>query len=247
MIKTFIIEDERKARENLTTLIALHFPQLEITGYAPSVEKSLKLLPELKPDLVFLDIRLADGTGFDVLKQTKSAGFKVIFTTAYEEFALKALKFSALDYLLKPIDPLDLIQAVKKAEVVFSEKEHQAQIDTFLENLYLDFPARKLVLKTAETIYIVKLADIMYCQADKNYTLFFLKNKKRIVVSKTLKEYDELLPKNKFTRIHQSYLINIDILSRVRKNENLVILEDGTQLPVSFRKKELLIHLLNKL
>lgn len=247
MISAVIIEDEPKASASLELLLKMYCPSVAVVGFATSVDFGVKTIREQKPDLIFLDIKLQDGSGFDILKQFNDFPFRIIFTTAFEEFAVKAFKLSALDYLLKPIDPEELQTAVHKAEHFLSLENSTFQVKSFLENFNSGEQTKTLVLKTTDNIYLVKTGDILYCESDKNYTRFFLKDNQKILVSRTLKEFEQILEEYNFLRIHQSFLINLVFLKQYNKKENLVFLSDNTKLPVSVRKRETLFSVFEKL
>lgn len=246
MIRTIIIEDEPKARTSLMMLLDMHCPSVFVVGFAQSVKEGVDIIEKLNPDLIFLDIHLKDGSGLDILKEFNNLNFKIIFTTAFEEYAVKAFKLSALDYLLKPIDTEELVHAVEKAEQVINHDNFPVQIKSFFDNFDSGEKTKTVALKTADHIYVVKTENILFCEADKNYTRFYLNNNQKILVSKTLKEYEEILEPLKFLRIHQSFLINLHYLVQLNKRENLVFLANGTKLPVSTRKKDVLLEMLNR-
>lgn len=247
MIRAIIIEDEPKAKASLEMLLKNFCPSVVVVGFAVAVETAIIIIRELKPDLVFLDIKLKNGSGFDILRPFYDYPFKIIFTTAFEEFAIKAFKLSAIDYLLKPIDPEDLQTAVEKASRALNRENVTFQLKSFLENYETAEKSKTVVLKTADTIFLVKTDNILFCESDKNYTRFYLTNNQKILVSKTLKEYEEILEPFNFLRIHQTFLVNLGFLAQVNKRENLVILTNGAKLPVSTRKKETLFALFEKL
>ncbi len=245
MLRAIIIEDEEQNRERLNNLLNQHCPDVEVIGDATSVKDGFKLIEQLKPDLLFLDIQLTDGTGFDLLKLFENITFKVIFVTAFEEYALKAFRFSALDYLLKPVDPEELALAVKKAEQQI-ESEVKLQINN-ASNTLSGKELDKIVLKDIESIYLVDLSDITYCEADGNYTGFHFITEKPILVSKPLKEYESFLKDSRFLRVHRSYLINLRHFKRYEKSEGgKVILSDDAEIPVASGKKEELFDFIER-
>ncbi len=200
------------------------------------------------PDLVLLDVKMQDGSGFDLLKKFPEPEFIPIFITAYNHYAIKAFKYSALDYLVKPVDPDELVQAVNKAEKYTEKKDIYTKIEALNVNIADKFSEpKKIVLKTEQSIFLIDVSDIVNCESDGNYTTFYLKKDKKIVVSKIIKEFEELLKYNNFFRIHQSHLINLNHLSCYDKQTGYVIMADNKMLPVSLRKKNSLIDLLNKL
>jgi two-component system LytT family response regulator len=196
---------------------------------------------------VLLDIKMDDGTGFDLLKQIEPVDFKVIFVTAYDQYAIHAIKFSALDYLLKPVDPDDLIQAVEKAEKLLVQELNQ-QLGVLADNMQTqDRLKKKIILKTFDNIHLVKVSDIVYCESDDNYTRFHLENKS-ILVSTTLKEYEEMLGEYGFFRAHRSYLVNLGHIETFEKADGgAIILTNDKKVPVSSRKKEQLLDLLERI
>ncbi len=236
MISVVVIDDEQKARETIINILALSNTNLNVVGEADDVNSAYDLINKKHPDLVLLDINLPDGTGFDLIKMFSRINFKVIFITAHEEYAIKAFKFSALDYILKPITAGDLLQAVENANESINKEENEIKINTFLSNLEM---IKKIVLKTSESIHIVQVKNIIRCEADVNYTTFYLDNDEKLLVSKTLKEYDELLDSSGFFRTHQSHLVNQDHILRYDKTEGgHLVMDDESIVPVSSRKKE---------
>ncbi len=243
MIKTAIIDDEQSCREILETLIGEHFPELQITGMADSIATGKQCIDQHRPDLVFLDINLKDGTGFDLLQNFDTVDFKIIFVTAYDEFAVKAIRYNAIDYILKPINIKEFKTGVQKAISDLSTRETAAP-----ENHRVTPKEKKIVLKTADSIYLVKLHTIFRCTSESSYTTFFLKNNDKIVVSKTMREFEEVLENNGFMRIHQSHIINLNYVERFDKRDGgSVILSDKTRIPVSHRRKQKLLKYFEEL
>ncbi len=245
--KAIIIDDELRARTTLSQMLNMYCPTIEITGQADSVLSGLTLIKQINPDIVFLDIKMPDGTGFDLLNRLEKINFALIFLTAFDEYAVKAFKFSAVDYLLKPIDPDELSAAVDRAIDTLKNKTNQ--LAPLIENLKtIRRESKKIVLKTAESIYLVSIADIIRCESTGNYTRFFLTDKKAILVSRTLKDYDELLTEYGFYRVHQSHLVNLSHINRLDKADGgVIIMNDGQQVPISTRKKDALIKAINDL
>ncbi len=248
MIRVAVIDDEPHIRDGLLKLLEKHCPNVLIAGMAGSVREGKELIRKQHPDLVLLDIRLDDGTGFDLLKRLDPVDFKVIFITAYEQYAVRAFKFSALDYILKPVDPDDLKEAVKRAEQIL---QHDLRIRlAALENNLLqgNIPHKKLVLKTAENVFIIEIPKISFCESDGSYTIIHLEDGKQILVSKNLKEYDDMLNDQGFYRIHKSYLINLSFVERFEKGEGgFVVLKNEVKIPVASRKREQLMELFDHL
>jgi two-component system LytT family response regulator len=241
MLRLAIIDDEQKARDTIRNILNLSEAGIEIAGEAAGVDEGYALIIREKPNLVLLDINMPDGTGFDLLKKFNAINFKVIFITAYEEFAVKAFKFSALDYILKPFQAGELLNTIGKAAQTIENEMTERKFKTFLSNLE---KLKKIVLRTAESIHIVNLNDIIRLEADVNYTHFFLCGNKKLLVSKTLKEYDEMLGESGFFRAHQSHMVNIDHILRFDKTEGgHLVMDDDAQVPVSSRKREALFKI----
>jgi two-component system LytT family response regulator len=243
MLRVIIIDDEQNTRDVISAIVNKNCADVQIVAAAESVQSGIKTINEFNPDLVLLDIHLQDGSGFDILKEIKTIRFKVIFITAYEEYALKAFKFSALDYILKPIHSHELAASINKAA---DDLKHTAglQLDTFSNNyLQKNKESKKIILKTLDSIYAVNVKDILHCQADTYYTKFFLNDGQIIMVSGTLKDFDEMLIEFGFFRVHQSHLINLDYFVRYKKvSGGCAVLKDGTEIPVASRKKELFLQ-----
>jgi two-component system LytT family response regulator len=245
--KVLIIDDENRTRDFVKKMIDSFQLDLEVFTDGENVETGIEAINRIQPDIVFLDIQMPDGTGFDVLNSIETKKFEVIFITAYQEYAIKAIKFSALDYILKPIDAEELHSAILTAidSVDFKKEDLQYQA---LENNIQPGNRRKLVLKTQECVYIVDLMEIIRCEADKNYTFFFLNNGKKILVSRTLKDFETMLNGYGFFRIQQSHLINLDYLDRYDKHQGgAIIMKDGSALPLSPAKKDQFFKLLERL
>ena len=245
MIQTIIIDDEENNRERLTRMINDHFPNISIIGEADGVESGIQTIEKLRPELVLLDIKMADGDAFDLLEKIGNIFFKIIFITAYEEYALKAFKFSALDYLLKPV-------IVENLKTAFERAENQILTDLKLQlstlQLNLRSPKNKtIVLKTSDKIYLVEVPEIIRCESDVNYTRFFTKEGKKYMVSCPMKEYEDILEDHGFFRIHKSHIVNISSIDNFDKKNGVIILKDKTRLPVSRRKKNELLELFDRL
>ncbi|MCD4734666.1 MAG: LytTR family DNA-binding domain-containing protein [Bacteroidales bacterium] len=245
MTSIVVIDDEQKARETIINILGLGSLPFQVVGEADSIGSGFDLILEKRPGLVLLDINLIDGTGFDLLRKFDNIFFKVIFITAHEEHAITAFKFSAMDFILKPIIAGELLQAVEKAIETIKEEENRLKISALFSNLD---KIKKIVLKTAESIHIVQVRNIIRCESDVNYTYFFLENGQKLIVSKTLKEYVELLEPAGFFRTHQSHLVNLDHILRYDKAEGgHLVLDDKSIVPVSSRKKEELFRLFEKM
>lgn len=249
VLRTIIIDDESHIRQTLSKMVKAHCPNVRLIGEADGVISGIESIMRHHPDLVLLDIKMNDGTGFDLLKKLEPVDFKVIFITAYDQFAIRAFKFSAIDYILKPVDVDDLVAAINKAHELVKEA-FNTQLDNLHENLYnKDKSNKKLILKTQESIHLVRVQDIIYGMAESNYTSFFLANGKRIMVTNcSLKEYDEMLCDYGFSRVHKSYLINLKHIDYFEKGDGgNVIMDDGSKIPVATRKREQLLDLFDRL
>jgi two-component system LytT family response regulator len=241
MLSILVIDDESKARETILNILALSPIHLKIVGEADSVKSGFELISSSSPDLVLLDINLTDGTGFDLLRLFNGFKFKVVFITAHEEHAIAAFKFSAVDYILKPIVAGDLLQAVEKADKVIQKEETGMKLSVLLDNIDR---IKKIILKTAESIHIVHVKNIIRCEADVNYTRFYLENGEKLLVSRTMKDFAEMLEPAGFFRTHQSHLVNLDHISRFDKTEGgHLVMDDDSIVPVSTRKRDDLFNL----
>jgi two-component system, LytTR family, response regulator len=239
MLKAIIVDDELKSRESLKILIDDFCQGVEVLALCQNVSEASHAIAALKPDVVFLDIQLQRETGFDLLNGIRNYEFDVVFTTAYSEYAVKAFKYSAIDYLLKPVDIEELRAAIKK----LSKKNVtgiEDKLNHLFENLKNNSPENyKLALPTTDGLVFVKVNDIMYCEASSNYTEINMVDNKKHIVSRTLKEYEDLLAGQNFFRIHNSYLINLDRIKKyVRGEGGYVIMNNDVALDVSKRKKE---------
>jgi len=248
MFSAVIIDDEEKVREALMHMLSVYCPNIKVLGQADSVESGYKLIQEIKPEVVFLDVRMPDGTGFDLLKKFVYINFYFIIITAYEEYAIKAFKVSALDYILKPVDSTDLIYAVSKLSKAINSEENSLKFNAFLSNTNTSKnEIKKIVLKTLESVFVVDIDDIIRCESQNNYTLFQLQDKSTILVSKTLKEYEDMLSPLSFIRCHQTHLVNSKHIVKYVKHPNAILLmADGVMVPVSVRKKGLIEKALRK-
>lgn len=247
MKKILIIDDEKPTREFIRRMLESFKLNAAIFIDGENVESGIKAIEEIQPDLVLLDIQMPDGNGFDVLRRVQYKKFEVIFITAFQEYAIQAIKFSALDYILKPIDMEELQSSVTRALDAIHEKVDESQFSVLQNNIQPN-QKRKLVLKTLESIHVVDIDNIIRCEADKNYTSFFLADGKRILVSKTLKDYDTMLSGHSFFRAQQSHLININFIERYDKQDGgYVIMKDGASVPLSPAKKDQFFQLLENL
>jgi len=244
MITALLIDDDINLRNGMKTLLERYAPEIKIVGEADSVKSGLKAMDTLSPKVVFLDIQLGDGTGFDILEQLAAKNGKsvshIVFITAHEQYAIKAFRFSALDFLLKPVDPEELQKVIAKIKSVVEKNEGFEHIDLLLENIRRKVDKfKRIALSTSDGIHLFEVSDIIRCESEDNYTKFYIKNRKPVLISKTLKEYEELLADHGFERIHQSHLINLAYLkSYIKKDGGYVVMADNSNLPISQRKKE---------
>lgn len=247
MRKAVIIDDENRTRDLIAKMINSFGLDIEAIPAGENVRSGIKAIEEHQPDIVFLDIQMPDGTGFDLLKAVPNKNFEVIFITAHEEFAIKAIKFSALDYILKPVDPEELKNAVERALETMNHKRDESQFEA-LQNNISPQQKRRLVLKTQESVHVVDLDQIIRCESDRNYTSFYLTENRKILVSKTLKEFETLLIGYNFIRVQQSHLINLDYVDRYNKgNGGSVVMRDGSEVPLSPAKREIFFKILENL
>ncbi len=239
-MKIVIIDDEARARSSFANIIKLSQHNIEVVAEADCVKTGIEAIKKHKPHLILLDIDMPDGTGFDLLKAMDYINFKVIFITAYEEFAVKAFEFSAIDYILKPANPKKLLDAIDRAQQLVEQENISLRLNALFANLDNVNPEnKKLVLKTAEKIYLVSTSDIIRCEADTGYTQFFMADGKNILISRTIKDFEVLLDGLGFFRIHQSHLINLKFIDYFDKTEGgSVRMKDKSMLPLARRKKE---------
>ncbi len=253
MITALLIDDDSNLRNGMKGLLGMYAPDIQILGEADSVKTGINAIEQHQPNVIFLDIQLGDGTGFDILEQLAqkrgSINSHVVFITAHEQYAVKAFRFSALDYLLKPVDPEDLHAVVEKIKKVLNDNESFAHIDLLLENIRKKVDKfKRIALSTAEGIHLFEVSDIIRLESQDNYTKFYIKDNKPVLISKTLKEYEDLLSEQGFERIHQSHLINLAYLkSYIKKDGGYAVMADNSHLPISQRKKERLQELLRTL
>lgn len=233
-MQSLIIEDKAYIRKGLLNLLELIETDVNVIGECESVKEAVVVANACKPELIFLDINLTDGNAFEFLEQTEHLNFKVIFITAYEEYALKALKMGAIDYLLKPVDVEELTIALQKvADLPVTTQKEQIKVAKQVWNNQND----KLILSLHDSFQVIDLNELMFCETDKGYTTFYCNNGKKYVVSKTLKEFEERLLKANFSRPHQSFMVNLKFIDKYDKS-GIIYLKSGQKIPVSSRKKE---------
>ncbi|MFO7852051.1 MAG: LytR/AlgR family response regulator transcription factor [Bacteroidota bacterium] len=245
-MKTVIVDDERAVRNSISAILRREYPDIVIAASAGSVSEGYDSILEHRPDLLFLDVEMPDGTGFDLLNKLPSVNFKIIFITAHQEYALDAIKVSALDFLLKPFDTADLCKAVDKATGIINIEEEQMKLKALRENLESRKALKRIVLHTAESIHVVPISDIVRAEADSNYTRFILSDKNKIMVSRTIKEFDALLSASGMIRVHQSHLVNIAWVDRfVKRDGGYLLLKDQSKIPVSQNLRKQVIAAIN--
>lgn len=242
-IRTIIVDDEKSSRDNVRKALELYCSDIDIAGEADSVGSAVELITQAKPDLVFLDIEIRDGLGFDILQSFSTIDFNVIFITGHDHYAVKAFRYSAIDYLLKPFDTMELIAAVNKVRKANEKESFARRYQLMNENEHTS--RKKLALPTFEGLSMVCIEDIVRCESDNSYTTFFIKNKHKLIVSKSIGEFEELLTFHQFFRAHQSHLINLrEVKNFLKDDGGIVVLSDLSRVPVARRRKEQLMELL---
>ncbi len=238
MIKAIIIEDEVAIREDLKEKIKLRFDnEIVIVTEVGTVKDGILAIDEQKPGLLFLDIHLSDGTSFDILEQVAYKNFAVIFITAYDQHAIKAIKVGALDFILKPVDSEELHQAIKKAITRLQKENHLEKLLEVSSEYFKGVENKRIILKTSDNVYAIYEDDILYCRSDGNYTTFYTQQLEKIVISKPIKKVEEILSENVFIRCHQSYIVNKKHVLKYNKKGVLIINLD-VKIPVSSRRKD---------
>ena len=242
MIRAIIVDDEPYCCDTLETMLEKYCPEVQLVAICHSGEDAIAAIGQQKPDLVFLDIEMPRMNGFDMLQKIGTINFEIIFTTSFDQYALRAIRFSALDYLLKPIDKEDLVNSVQKV-IQRTQKPIAQQLQLLMQKLQQPVnPLNKIALPTMEGLQMVPVESILYCESDSNYTIFYLKDKQKIIVSRTLKEIEELLEEFSFARVHSSYLVNLREVNKYIKGEGgYLVLNDGSTVNVSASRKKLLL------
>jgi len=245
-MKAIIIDDEQHNRDNLLQMITGHCPDVEVVAVCSSAPEGRGRILALHPDLIFLDIEMPVENGFMMLENLARIDFEVIFVTAYDYYGIKAIKFSALDYLLKPIDVNDLIIAVAKAKEKIMQKQENLRLKNLLDNSRRAPADKMLALSMSDKVEFIETSSIIRCEADGNYTVFYLKNGEKLLISKTLKEYDELLTPYGFLRVHQSHLVNLkEIKSFIKSDGGYIKMKDGSSVSISRQRRESVLKILN--
>lgn len=234
-----IVDDEKRARETLIQIIDLCCPTIGIIREANDVQSAIAAIETERPDILFLDIDLGTGNGFQVLQHFKKEALNVIFATGHNDYVLKALRASAVDYLLKPVKASELVLAVQKVAQKLSQQQQQLSLDSLISNLTNSQKSiQKITLNTIDSLHVININDIIYCQSDKGYTTFHTTDKQKIIVSQILRTYEEILPKESFMRVHQSFLVNLNHVQRYdKKDKNVLITTLDHEVPVSHRLK----------
>ena len=241
MITAILVDDEPYCCEALALLLERYCPVVHIIDVCYSAETALQSISEHTPTLLFLDIEMPHLNGFEMLEKIPEVAFQVIFTTSYDQYAIKAIRFSALDYLLKPIDPDELQHAVQKAiqKIKFPPA---SQIELLLEQLRHPSAAKKIAIPTMEGLQMISIDSIISCSSDSNYSVLLLKSKKKIVVSRTLKEIEEMLTEHSFLRVHHSFLVNLDEVAKYVKGKGgYLVMSDDSIVDVSNSRKDALL------
>jgi two-component system LytT family response regulator len=243
MLKAVIVEDTLQDKQMLKSLLVPWRNEIKIVGEADTRTEAINLIDQCQPDVVFLDIQLKEGDGFDVLQSLKSIDFKIIFTTSFETYAIRAIRLSALDYLVKPIDKEEFEQTIRRLLSELTNSAHKKKIETLISNIS---QVKKVALPAQNSIKFVNIDDIVRCLADSNYTWFYLSDGSKILVCRCLKEYEELLEPYGFFRVHQSHLVNLRYVSEFKKEAGgIVVMEDSEEIYVARRRKEMLLAAIN--
>ncbi|WPU92230.1 LytTR family DNA-binding domain-containing protein [Mucilaginibacter sabulilitoris] len=240
MIKTIIIDDEQHCIDTLSIQLQEYCPDIKLTGTFRSGKAGLDAIETLKPDLIFTDIEMPQMNGFQMLEKVKNINFSVIFTTSFDQYAIRAIKFSALDYLLKPVDPKELIASVHKVKLQVN-RPPAAQFDLLFKRFQHNPNSfNKIAIPTSHGFELIAVAEIIYCEADDNYTLLFLKDKRKITATRTFKEVEEQLNEfSHFERVHHSFMVNMNEINRyVRGEGGYLVMSDGSVVNVSRSRKD---------
>lgn len=240
MIRTILVDDETDSIRVLQRLLNAYCPEVEVIGTADGVETALNVIQMARPDLVFLDIEMTHGNAFDLLNQLQPITFQIIFVTAFDNYAIRAFKYSALDYLLKPVDIDDLREAVKRAATKVQGKNFLDQMETLLYNMEtFQLSQQKMAVPTLTGLVFIPIKDILRFEANGSYTTIYLTSKEEIIATRNIKEYEDLLPAAIFCRVHNSHIINLHKIQKYHKGRGgYVIMEDGSNIEVASRRRE---------
>lgn len=248
MINCYIVDDEPNNVDSLRYILKNNYPELFVLGYQIDSSKAIVEINQLKPDLLFLDIQMPNKNGFELLNDLSHKGFEVIFITAYDQYGIQAVKISALDYLLKPINESELAKAIEKAEIKINAKRKNTNLENFLRNFNDKSTEPKIALIINKQTRYVPISEIIRCQADNNYTEVFFKDGRKVILSKTLKDLEEMLEGFGFLRCHHSHLINIKYIQGVQgPGFNKILLNSDVLIPISRMKKELIRNTIAKI
>lgn len=237
MLKAVIIDDEPKAIQGLIWELNNFSKEIEVIASFTNPDEALKYLDTHTPDCLFLDVQMPTMGGFQFLEKLKHTDFAVVITTAYDEYAIKALKHEAIDYLLKPIDSDDLRESIAKIKKYSERNINSTKLERMLSNFNSQYDKKRITINTDGKLLFLDVDDIIYVESDGNYSTLFLQNQKKIVVTKKLKEVDAILPENYFFRIHNSYIINLNKIKAFIKNEGYVIMDSDHKIPVARQRK----------
>ena len=238
-MKAIIVDDEPAVRNIISTLLNDSFRDITVSAQAGSVQEGFAAVTEHQPDLLFLDVELPDGLGFDLLKKLSPVRFRTIFITGHQEYALDAIKVSALDYILKPIDLDELSVAITRAREIINHEEEQLKMQALSENLAGKKVLKRIILRTADALQLISVSDIIRAEAESNYTHFHLAGGKHIMVSRTIKEYEAMLSGSGLIRVHQSHIVNLNHIDKFFKHDGGYLqLKDGSTVPVSANLKQ---------
>ena len=247
MINAVVVEDESRTLDIIVRTVETYSPNVSIVAQANDMKSGISAINEYEPDLILLDIKLKDGSGFELIDHFNPPDFKTIFFSSYADYAIKAIKYNAIDYILKPVKEEGLAQAIKKADdlIRYEEKLHAKALGNSIKNLNND---HRLVLKSSDQIHLINSCDIIHLQADGNYSTFYLTDGRRIVVSKSIREFEESLFDQGFHRIHKSHIININKMTYFDKVDGgTLVMSNGDHVPVASRKREMLMELFDSL
>ncbi|MEO6540442.1 MAG: response regulator [Ferruginibacter sp.] len=245
MIKTIIVDDEFVSRNVLKKLLDINCPDIEVIHECTHADEAKSEIARLQPQLVFLDISMPGKSGLDMLKEIADINFSIIFVTAFHEYTIQAIRFSAIDYLLKPVDKHELTEAVERVKIKIANSENHSPVQAFLHNIQSAQPQQEMQLCVpgVKGFQIIKIKDIIYCEAENTYTSIFLENNQKLLASRPLIDYESILQDASFVRIHKSYLINMKHLKEYLKGEGgSAVMSNGKELEVSRRKKEYFVN-----
>lgn len=246
VMNVIIVDDEIAVRNSITRILNDNFPDIVIASTAGTIAEAYAAITSINPDLLFLDVELPDGLGFELLQKINPVNFKVIFITGHQEYALDAIKVSALDYILKPFGTEELRQAVEKAREAINQRDEQIKLETLAENIRGRKSLKRIILHTADHLHVVPINEIIRAEADSNYTMFWLTGERHILVSRTIKEFNELLSASGMVRVHQSHLVNLEYIDRfVKRDGGYILLKDNTMIPVSQNLKKQVLQAIN--